>query len=115
MNLSRTVDAIAILDEEDRKDPEMAARVQIELRKLELSIKLREMREKARLTQTQLAKRIGTSQSAVARMESGDYNRLSMVLLQKYSLALGFTMEVNFKEIDCENRASQRGKTLSVG
>ncbi|MDP8237642.1 MAG: helix-turn-helix transcriptional regulator [Candidatus Hatepunaea meridiana] len=105
MNLSRTVDAIAILDEEDRKDPEMAARVQIELKKLLLSIKLREIREKARLTQKQLAERIGSSQSAIARMESGDYNRMSMTLLQKYALALGFVMEIDFKEIDTTQAA----------
>ncbi len=106
MSHPRTVDAIPILDEMERKDPKLAEGVQIELRKMRLSIKLREMREKAKLTQKQLAIRIGSSQSTIARMESSNYDRLSKSVLHKYSLALEFMMEVDFKEIDSENRAS---------
>ncbi|MBI3261370.1 helix-turn-helix transcriptional regulator [Candidatus Berkelbacteria bacterium] len=40
----------------------------------ELAVQVIEARLKKGLSQTQLAKRMKTSQSAVARLESGDYN-----------------------------------------
>lgn len=45
------------------------------------------VREDARLTQSQLAKKIGTTQSAIARIESGKQN-VSTALLRKLSKAL---------------------------
>ena len=45
------------------------------------------VRESARITQTQLAKKIGSTQSAVARIESGKQN-VSTSLLRKISKAL---------------------------
>jgi transcriptional regulator with XRE-family HTH domain len=49
-------------------------------------------RREAGLTQTELAARMGTSQSAVARLESGDLDaRLST--LERYAAALGRTVD----------------------
>ena len=45
-------------------------------------------REKANLSQTQVARRMGTSQSAVARLESGR-KPPSMTSLRKYAKATG--------------------------
>ncbi len=48
-------------------------------------------REKSGLSQTQIAARMGTSQSAVARLESGDLDvRLST--LERYAAAMGRTV-----------------------
>lgn len=58
--------------------------------KLSLSYKLRGLRQKKRLSQTELAKRIDSSQSRVAKMEAGDPS-VSMELLIKALLALGTT------------------------
>jgi predicted transcriptional regulator len=59
-----------------------------------------EMAKKRRdlgLSQTEVAARMGTSQSAVARLESGDADvRLST--LERYAAALGFSLEVSMKE-----------------
>lgn len=47
------------------------------------------------LTQTQVAEKIGTTQSAVARMESGSCTHSpSLATLTKYADALGCTLEV---------------------
>ena len=52
---------------------------------------LAELRKSARLSQTEVAARMGTSQSAVARLESGDLDaRLSTV--ERYAAALGRTV-----------------------
>lgn len=56
--------------------------------KLALSAKLRKARERHHLTQTDLAKRIGSSQSRVAKMEAGDPG-VSLDLLVQGLLAAG--------------------------
>lgn len=58
--------------------------------KLALGDQLRAMREKKVITQTALAKLIGSSQSRVAKMEAGDPT-VSLDLLVKALLALGAT------------------------
>jgi DNA-binding transcriptional regulator YiaG len=50
-------------------------------------------RAKARLTQEQVARRMGTSQSAVARMESGR-KMPSTTSLQKYAEAVGHRVRI---------------------
>ncbi len=56
--------------------------------KLALSKKLREVREKKKLSQVELARLISSSQSRVAKMEAADPS-VSMDLLVKSLLALG--------------------------
>lgn len=45
------------------------------------------------LTQKELAKKIGTKQSAISRLESGDYNP-SIAFLRKVASALGARMKI---------------------
>jgi len=56
--------------------------------KLELADALRGRRAKAALTQAELARRIGSSQSRVAKMEAGDAS-VSVDLLVRALLAIG--------------------------
>lgn len=58
--------------------------------KLALGDRLRSMRERKAVTQVEMAKLIGSSQSRVAKMESGDPS-VSIDLLVKALLALGAT------------------------
>jgi DNA-binding XRE family transcriptional regulator len=58
--------------------------------KLALSGKLRKTREQSNLTQTALAKRMGSSQSRIAKMEAGDPT-VSLDLLVQGLLAAGAT------------------------
>ncbi len=58
--------------------------------KISLSDSVREKRRAKRLTQTQVAKKIGSSQSRVAKMESGDPS-VSVDLMMKTLLTLGTT------------------------
>jgi DNA-binding XRE family transcriptional regulator len=59
--------------------------------KLALSLALRRARERRGLTQTELAKKLGSSQSRVAKMETGDPS-VSLDLLVRSLLALGVTL-----------------------
>ena len=57
-------------------------------------------RTAAGVTQQELAKRIGTTQSAIARLESGKGKHSpSLATLQKYARALGCRLEVHLKRI----------------
>ncbi len=58
--------------------------------KLTLSQKLRERRARTRLSQAQLARLLGSSQSRVAKMEAGDPS-VSIDLLVRSLLAIGAT------------------------
>jgi predicted transcriptional regulator len=61
-------------------------------RRRELIEELVRARRESELSQTEIAARMGTSQSAVARLESGDLDaRLST--LERYAAALGRTVE----------------------
>lgn len=55
-------------------------------------------RARAKLTQDQVARRMGTSQSAVARMESGR-KMPSTTSLQKYAKAVGHRMHINLSKV----------------
>jgi predicted transcriptional regulator len=52
-------------------------------------------RTRAQLTQAQVARRMGTSQSAVARLESG--RSPSLASLRKYAEATGSRVEIKLK------------------
>jgi predicted XRE-type DNA-binding protein len=65
--------------------PAEAAYVEL---KLSLSLLLRRWRSTRKLTQTELARRLGSSQSRVAKMEGGDPS-VSLDLLIRSLLALG--------------------------
>ena len=60
--------------------------------KVALCGKLKELRRKRRLTQTQLAKALKSSQSRVAKMEAGDAS-VSVDLVVKSLLAIGASRE----------------------
>lgn len=68
-------------------------------------------RAAAGVTQAEVAERIGTTQSAIARLESGrGKHSPSLATLQKYAHALGCHLELRlFKEIKVQK---VRGRTI---
>jgi predicted transcriptional regulator len=65
----------------------------------ELAKEIIKLRIKAELTQKQLAKLAGTSQPAIARLESGNYKNLSLSFLRRIGKVLNVTPEIHFKKI----------------
>jgi transcriptional regulator with XRE-family HTH domain len=62
-------------------------------RRRELAAALASRRQQLGLSQTEVAARMGTSQSAVARLESGEVDaRLST--LERYAVALGADLDI---------------------
>ena len=80
------------VDEQRSKDPEFAA----EWDQHQLARRIRELRERRKLTQAQLASRARTTQSAIARLESGQVIP-KIDLLQKIAVALGLQLSIDFR------------------
>ena len=74
-------------------------------------------RAESGLTQPEVAARIGTTQSAIARLESAEPKHSpSIATLQKYAKALGCTLELRLvKERRLTTRSSGPGKTVGRG
>jgi DNA-binding XRE family transcriptional regulator len=78
---------------EKLKDPEFKKEYDALEEESALARELIGARAKAKMTQGQVARRMGTSQSAVARMESGN-GLPSMTSLTKYAHAVGRKIEI---------------------
>jgi transcriptional regulator with XRE-family HTH domain len=74
-------------------------------------------RAEAGLTQAEVAERIGTTQSAVARLESAEPKHSpSIATLQRYAKALGYTVQVKLvKERPLTTRSSGPKKSVGRG
>jgi transcriptional regulator with XRE-family HTH domain len=72
-------------------------------------------RSKAGITQAELASRIGTTQSVVARLESGGGKHSpSIATLQKYAHALGCRLELKLVEESSARKERKRRAGNSV-
>jgi ribosome-binding protein aMBF1 (putative translation factor) len=81
-----------IIDERSERNPEFPDLVEAALRRRQLLRELAARREKLGLSQTLVAARMGTSQSAVARLEAGEIDaKLSTV--ERFAAALGQKVE----------------------
>lgn len=56
------------------------------------------LRKTNNLTQKELAKLAGTSQPAIARLESGNYKNLSLSFIRKVAEALGAIPEIHLRK-----------------
>jgi DNA-binding XRE family transcriptional regulator len=81
---------------EDLKDTGFRAHFEEERRALQLSMKIAKLREKKGLTQAEFAKLMGTSQQAVSRIESGEYEGFTLKTLEKIAEATGTRLKIDF-------------------
>lgn len=80
------------------KDPAIRVIFEEEHAKTEIANAVRSARMKAGLTQGELAKKIGSTQSSIARLESGSDKRIpSLGLLARIAAACGARFEFGFK------------------
>lgn len=63
-----------------------------------LAQEVMQLRKNNNLTQKDLAKLAGTSQPAIARLESGNYKNLSLSFIRKVAEALGAVPEIHLKK-----------------
>jgi ribosome-binding protein aMBF1 (putative translation factor) len=90
---SVSLDEVFSISEKSPKWAAAYAKADIEVR---VAIQIAKAREKARLTQGQLAKAVGTTQSAISRIERADQN-LTLATLSKIAGALHSELVVQLK------------------
>ena len=82
--------------EETIKDPKRKKNIELEMKKLEMSLAIINLRKKKKISQAKLAEKIGMKQSAVGRIEAGKQN-LTIETLQKIAVALNKELVVGFR------------------
>ncbi len=64
------------------------------LQQIDLAMLVREMREYAGFTQTELARKAGTTQSVIARLEDAEYAGHSLTMLERIAAACGVALKL---------------------
>ena len=82
------------VEERSRRSPRYRSVFQRTLHQIDLALLVREMREEARLTQAELAKHIGTTQSVIARLEDAEYKGHSLTMLERIAAACGVNLKL---------------------
>jgi ribosome-binding protein aMBF1 (putative translation factor) len=100
--MAKTDDALKILENLTQSDSELEGMVRESSLNAAVAQLIYEARSKAGLTQQQLAARIGTKQSVIARLEDADYEGHSLSMLQRIASALNQKVEINLLPIENE-------------
>lgn len=79
--------------------PDRRERIEARTKNALIAIRLAELRKSAKLSQAELAQRIGVSQSAISQLESSD-NSIQWDTLNKYVNALGGTLHLSVEMPD---------------
>jgi len=72
----------------------------------EVARKIHDLRTRARLTQKQLAKLIGTTPSAISRLEDADYEGHSLAMLNRIAAALNKRVKIEFVPLPSKRKSA---------
>jgi DNA-binding XRE family transcriptional regulator len=93
----RTTDAVEILNRRYFEgNPEMEELLEEERANADVAKKIYDLRTQAGLTQRQMAKLVGTTASAICRLEDADYEGHSLAMLRRVAAALNKRVEIKF-------------------
>src|ERR1700733_3496024 len=84
--------------EEQLKDPVFAGRFEKAGEAWDVALQLAALREKAGLSQKELARKLHTSQQNISRLESPSYEGHSLAMLRRVAETLGATIRITFVE-----------------
>jgi len=82
---------------EKLKDPDFAEKFRKASEAWDVTIQLASLRKKAGLSQKELAKRVGTSQQQISRLESPSYKGHSLSMLRRVADVLGADVHVEIQ------------------
>ena len=91
-----TSDALALVEALTGKSQEMADLVEQEQANLNVAREIYALRIKAKLSQAELARKVGTTQSVISRLEDADYDGHSLQMLRRIASALEKRVEIRF-------------------
>ena len=99
--------------EEQLKDPDFANRFERAGEAWDVALQLSALREKAGLSQKELARKLKTSQQQVSRLESPAYEGHSLSMLRRVAEVLGATVHVSFEPKDSSGAMVLSDKKVS--
>jgi len=102
--MAKTKDALRIVEAMVGNDRDLRAMIEAETVNAAVARMIYDARTQANLTQKELAKLVGTTQSVIARLEDADYEGHSLTMLNRIAEALG-------KRVDIRLVARKREKT----
>lgn len=91
-----TTDATRILEDITGRNPARQHAFEQEMANRQIAHEIFQLREKAKLSQAELARRIGTTQSVISRLEDADYRGHSLAMLNRIAAALERRVEIRF-------------------
>ena len=91
-----TTDATKILAEIAGHDPKRQQAFEEEVANREVAQRIYELRQRAGLSQAELAKRVGTTQSVISRLEDADYEGHSLAMLNRIAAAVERRVDIRF-------------------
>lgn len=77
-----------------KQDPSLKEEIKKADQAWDIAFHIHDLRTQAGLTQTELAKLVGTKQSNIARIESADYTGYTLKTLEKVTKALKARLEI---------------------
>lgn len=80
------------------KDPQIKKHFNEYGKQLEIAYQILQLRKKSQMSQAELANKIGTTQSNVARMETGQQN-FTTATLQKIADVFSCDLKINFVKV----------------
>ena len=111
----RTKNIAKVIQRRLATDRDLAEAVSRERFKANMACEILAMRTKAGLTQKQLADKIGTRQSVIARLEDADYDSHSLKMLQRIADGLGKRLAVRFVNRAEDAPPRRRASAKSTG
>lgn len=96
MPKKNTADAVKILAHIAGSDPKRRESFEEEVANREVAHKIYQLRQDAGLSQAELARRVGTTQSVISRLEDADYEGHSLAMLNRIAAAVERRVEIRF-------------------
>ena len=96
MHKKTTTDALKILTHMAGNDSARQQHFEEEFANREIASQIYSLRQKAGLSQAALARRVGTQQSVISRLEDADYEGHSHAMLNRIAAALNQRVEIRF-------------------
>jgi DNA-binding transcriptional regulator YiaG len=84
---------------EDMKDPTFRKHYERERKTLAIAYEIAKLRRKLGLTQGEFAKRVGTTQQVISRLESGGYTGYTIKTLERIARATGTELQIGFRPL----------------
>lgn len=113
--MPRTKNFADVISRKLAADRVLADAVDVETMNAAIAMKVFEARKKAKLTQRELAERIGTQQSVISRIEDAEYDGHSLGLLNRIARALGQKLYLEFQPAAASHRPKRSASTKRSG